>query len=152
MSWLAILDTVPVTLPTRAAVIILAAKSPDASRMTKLLAAFVLAEATLIVVLPETPSALVSVIPEDAVTASVLCAYVLAAVLTTYPVPLIAAKAVMSASTYVVVIVGAALPSTDTEPDTTPSRVNTLAVFHASAVVALPKNPAPAPAALAAVI
>ena len=35
---------------------------------------------------------------------------------------------------------------------TTPSIVNTLAVFHASAVVALPKNPAPAPVALAAVI
>ena len=69
MSWLAILDTVPVTLPTRAAVIILAAKSPDPSRKTKLFAAFVLAEATLIVVLPDTPSALVNVIPEDAVTA-----------------------------------------------------------------------------------
>ena len=44
----------------------------------------------------------------------------------------------MSASTYVVVIVGAELPSTDTEPDTTPSIVNVLAVFHASAVDALP--------------
>ena len=40
----------------------------------------------------------------------------------------------------------------DTLPSTTPSSVNTLAVFQASAEVALPKNPAPAPAALAAVI
>ena len=76
----------------------------------------------------------------------------LAAVLTTYPVPFIAAKAVTSASTNVVLIVGAELPSTDTEPDTTPARVNVLAVFHASAVDALPKKPAPDPVPLAAVI
>ena len=49
-------------------------------------------------------------------------------------------------------IVGAELPSTDTEPDTTPARVNVLAVFHASAVDALPKKPAPDPVPLAAVI
>ena len=46
----------------------LEAKLPDPSRKTKLFAAFVLADATLIVVLPDTPSAFVSVIPEDAVT------------------------------------------------------------------------------------
>ncbi|BCU99482.1 MAG: hypothetical protein CM15mV28_0500 [Thaumasvirus sp.] len=39
-----------------------------------------------------------------------------------------------------------------TEPDTTPSIVSVLAVFHASAVDAFPKKPAPDPAALAAVI
>ena len=53
---------------TEVAVITLEAKLPDPSRKTKLFAAFVLADATLIVVLPDTPSAFVSVIPEFAVT------------------------------------------------------------------------------------
>ena len=56
---------------TEVAVITLEAKLPDPSRKTKLFAAFVLADATLIVVLPDTPSAFVSVIPEFAVTANV---------------------------------------------------------------------------------
>ena len=50
------------------AVIMLEAKLPLVSRKTKLLAALVAEDATLIVVLPDTPSAFVSVIPEDAVT------------------------------------------------------------------------------------
>ena len=58
------------------AVITPAAKSPLASRITKLFAELVDAEATLIVVLPAIPSALVRVIPDDAVTANVRCASV----------------------------------------------------------------------------
>ena len=74
---------VKVTLATRSnspsptnlvAVIVPAAKSPLASRRTRLFAALVLAEATLIVVLPAIPSGLVRVIPDDAVTANVRCA------------------------------------------------------------------------------
>ena len=74
VSWFAILETVPVTLPVNAAVIVPAAKLPDPSLRTRLLAELVLALATLIVVLPETPSALVRVIPDDAVTEKVLWA------------------------------------------------------------------------------
>ena len=70
VSWFAILETCPV----RFAVIVPAAKLPDASLKTRLLAELLAAEATLIVVFPETPSAFVSVIPDDAVTANVLCA------------------------------------------------------------------------------
>ena len=72
-----------VKLPPRFAVIVPAAKSPLPSRKTKLSDALLGVEATLIVVSPETPSALVSVIPEFPVTSKVLCAKVLAAVLTT---------------------------------------------------------------------
>ena len=67
-------EVAPVRLPTKSEVISLAAKSPDPSLKTRLSAALLLVEATLIVVLPETPSAFVNVIPEDAVTANVLCA------------------------------------------------------------------------------
>ena len=56
------------------AVITPAEKSPLASRRTRLFAAFVAEDATLIVVLPAMPSGLVSVIPEDAVTENVRCA------------------------------------------------------------------------------
>ena len=52
----------------------LAAKLPDPSLITRLLAELLLALATLIVVLPETPLALVRVIPEEAVTWRVLWA------------------------------------------------------------------------------
>ena len=57
----------PVTSPVSDAVITLAAKSPEPSRRTRLFDALVDAEATLIVVSPDTPSALVRVIPDDAV-------------------------------------------------------------------------------------
>ena len=72
-----------VKFPPRSAVIFPAEKLPDPSRKTKLSDALLDVEATLIVVAPETPSAFVSVIPEFPVTWKVLCAKVLAAVLTT---------------------------------------------------------------------
>ena len=74
VSWFDMSETVPVTLPLNAAVIVPAAKLPDPSLITRLLAELVDAEATLITVLPETPSAFVSVIPEDDVAENVLCA------------------------------------------------------------------------------
>ena len=74
------------------------------------------------------------------------------AVLTMYPVPDCAASAVMSPSLNVTESVGSDEPSIDTEPSTTPSMVNVLAVFHASAVDAFPKIPAEAPAELDTVI
>ena len=117
-----------VRLPTRSAVISFAAKSPDPSLMTRLFAALEDALATLIVVLPETPSALVAVIPDDAVTWRVL-GHKFQFLCEQHIRTFCAASAVMSESTNVVV--GAELPSTDTEPDTTPSIVNVLAVFHA---------------------
>ena len=49
------------------------AKLPLVSRKTKLLAALLAEDATLIIVLPDIPSAFVSVIPEDAVTENVRC-------------------------------------------------------------------------------
>ena len=72
-----------IKLPLRSAVISPAEKLPDPSRKTQLSDALLGVEATLIVVSPLTPSALVSVIPELPVTCKVLCAKVLAAVLTT---------------------------------------------------------------------
>ena len=58
----------------------------------------------------------------------------------------------MSGSLNVTVSVGSEAPLIDTEPSTTPSIVSVLAVFHASAVDAFPKNPAAAPVPVAAVI
>ena len=75
-----------------------------------------------------------------------------AAVLTIYPVPDCAASAVISASLNVTESVGSEAPLIDTEPSTTPSIVNVLAVFQASAVDAFPKIPAEEPAPLLTVI